>query len=136
MPQMPTAGPPESIDLYPNEMNSVRELAADLQNKYGFKPFTDTTSKAFEAEVPDRFAALGLLAKVYWKDVDVDGDPNSDTLYFLPTIAIEARIDPKDYTIDHEQMSREIQSGAADGKEGTLRADGTLGDPKSKLILP
>lgn len=124
-----TPPPPESedIELYPSEHNAVRVLAADIQRKYGWKPFTDSTSTQFENEVTQRFAEeCGIVVKLYWKDVDVDDDTNSDTLYFIPTIAMVGRTERK--SIDHEQMAREIQSGELDGKKGTIRPDGTFGD--------
>lgn len=128
-----TPPPEEEIELLPSELNDVRELAASIQEKYGFKPFDATSEKHFENEVTQRFAEIGIVVKIYWKDVDVDGEPTSDKLYFVPTIAMVGRTEKK--PMDHERYAVEVQSGELDGKVGTVRPDGTLGDPTKKLIV-
>lgn len=121
----------EEVELYPSELNELKVVAAELQRKYGWKPMSEGVRESFTQEVEDRFAAVGLVARVTW-DIDVSG--TSDTsLFHIPSISVVGRVDREEET-DHERMAREIQSGEADGKVGTVRGDGTFGDSKRKLI--
>lgn len=110
------------MELYPSELNQVRDIATKLQKKYGFSSFNDRTREIYEREVVEEFATIGLEARVTWS---MDVDSKTDNLYHIPTVEILGRID-NEFNMDHERMKHEVTSGELDGKAGFIREDGTF----------
>lgn len=123
----------EAFELYPSEMNQVKEITAALQRKYGGTAMTESNQLQFGNEAIDRFADIGLRLSVSWAGMDVDD--STDNLYYIPQFTIEGRLSQEKET-DHERLQTEITSGELDGRPGYIREDGKIHeDPISKLIL-
>lgn len=109
------------VEVMPSEINEIKLLMADIQRKYGGRVFDKSSDQQFTNEVTQRFAEIGFVVHIEWKDVDVDD--HSDKLWFIPTLSVTGRTERVE--IDHERLAREVQLGEADGKAGVLREDGT-----------
>ncbi len=127
--------PTGDFEAYPSELNKLKSFLATIQNKYGFKPFTDSSCTQFENEVKDRAAnEIGLVLTVHWKDVDVDDDPNSDTLYWIPTLTVIGRTEAN-APVDHDQLQAEIRSGELDGQAFVIREDGSKSESARRTVI-
>lgn len=129
----PVADPTEDFEPYPSEINEIKTVLAAIQEKYGFRAFTDSSCTQFENETRQRMLEIGIESAVLWKDVDVDDDPNSDTLYFVPTVTITGRTARQ--AIDHDRMKHEIQSGELDGQQFVIKEDGSKAEAPSRKQL-
>lgn len=139
-PVSPNASNPYGEDvkeLTPSEQNEAAILAGALMKKYSDKVLTESVARQLENEARERFAEqLGLIVTVSWDgeedQVTVDADPNSDRIWFCPSIIIEARTDR--HEIDFEKIQQEVRAGEADGQPGVLRNGEWHDDTKKKNI--
>ena len=122
-------------DLYESEKALARTVLGALQRRYATQNMaSEDVQRRFNMEARGVFAENGLVASVTW-DYDVSDDPADQTLYMIPNIIIEARVD-KVEQFDHDQQSHEVKTGVFDGVKGVI--DPNTGqmreDSKKKLI--
>lgn len=122
------------LDLYPEERNKIVEVWSIVQKKYGGRPADSSNLLAMANEAEQRMREIGFHVVIDTSNFEVGDDGQT---YRSPIISIESRVNAEDAEgHDHERHSAEVQSGFLDGKVGTLKADGTLGEAGSKLMLP
>ena len=121
-------------ELTPDERNKVVILWREIAKRYEYREMDETTVTQLVNECRERFAnELGLVVDLTWDGgVDVDADPNSEKVYFLPNLVLEARV--SEVATDYEQIARETQEGLADGKVGVFRDGEVHEDAKRKQI--
>lgn len=135
---VPTPPPPNPYgadigELTPSERNEAAILVGQLMRKYSDKEMTEARITQFENESRARFAEeLGLVVSFDYDNAVADADPNSDKVWFCPSIVIEARVEEK--SIDFDRISHEVRSGEADGTPGVIRDGKFYDDPKKKNI--
>lgn len=119
-------------ELTPSEANEAAILTGILMKKYSDKALTEQVARQLENEARERFAEqLGLIVSIDWdsEDATVDADPNSDRIWFTPSIVVEGRT--AKHEVDFEQIAAEVRAGEADGQPGVIR-DGKMYDEAKK----
>lgn len=122
------------VELTPKERNEAVILWREIAKRYEYKELTESTVQQLVNECKHEFAEkLGLIVDLTWDGgVDVDADPNSDKIYFLPNLVIEARTEER--PTDYDEIKHQVRAGEADGKPGVVREDGWHEDARRKQV--
>lgn len=88
------------VDLYDTEYLRARQVLRQLRQHTG----THRDRGSFEREVRERFAEIGLVARVMWYQGVADGQ---DMLF--PDITIVGRVEPE-LEFDHDRMAHEVRA--------------------------
>lgn len=143
-----TTAPPEDIELYDSERDTLRKIIYGLRLKHSFRGVTrekeeEAIKQAFTREAIQRCAEAGFIVDVLWHWEDertgdmspnVSDDPEDKNLYWNPKVVIAGRLDKVAVgEFDHDKLKHEIRSGLLDGKKGEIRENGEFReDPKTK----
>lgn len=104
------------MQLYPHEVNAIKSLWADIQSKFLGRPDLSSNLTALRDETVSRFKELGFIVEVDWLNQEMGDDGR---LYSSPVIELLGRVD-EESSHDHERHAFEVQSGEADGVEGSF----------------
>jgi hypothetical protein len=133
---LPTAPPPEVIDIYPSEVPKIKATLESLQRFWNQKRVDDpaAAAEAFNQMAINEFGAIGFEIEVEWLEAKENPFAPGVPLY-VPQPSIVGRT-RKETEIDHDRMQHDIVTGKADGRKGYIREDGSEHEePIKKLIV-
>jgi len=104
------------IDVYDHEVDQLIEVQRVLMARCGsLRNYSD-----FEREIKERYAEIGFVAQVTWREYALDGVRQDGA---LPDVTITGRIDRHDF--DHDRQVHEATNNllGIPGKEGVIKTD-------------
>jgi hypothetical protein len=111
----------DPLDLYDHEIIAIDDVLKTLNAKAQAKSLNFT---AFEREIKDRFAEIGLVVSVDWNEFAMAGSNVPVPNAAMPTITPIGRTESR-FVFDRDRQVHEVTSNILEipGEGGVIKAD-------------
>ena len=120
------------LELYPDEQNKLKLIAAAVSRKFIGKMNTLENLVALSNEIEGRCRDelnLDVVCDPTTFKLDGNGNP-----YISPTVAVVQRLSPEPF--DFARARYETQHGFDDGVPGVIKEDGSFAEPVKQIAMP